>query len=450
MKSGMGRKKVIKFQILLNFILRGEFMNRLNHTKNFMVRLLFFVILYVTYEQLLKAFSFSIMRVSYLVFFAIFSVNYLFDNLNFRGSRYKVSNLIYSIVINFIIFLLYAFIAKNTEILIVGILFTTIQNLYSYVAIKLVAKNKNVVIFGSGEELEELIEKVKKYEGYSYLGFIDDSEKSLGSKRNVYNIAKENNSELIILLNEPEQDLVSNILRLKIKGIEILTFLEFVEMIEGKIDLRKLSERWVLRSDGFNILNNSYSQRIKRMWDIIGTFIIGILALPLIIVATIIVKITSKGPIIFSQDRIGIAGEKFKIYKFRSMYLHDENQHSKYAGENDSRITPFGKFMRKTRVDELPQLWNVLNGDMSFVGPRAEWDKLHEEYEKEIPLYYLRASIKPGLTGWAQVKYPYGANLEDTKRKLEYDIYYMKYQNFMMDLIIIMKTIKIVLFGKGM
>lgn len=425
-------------------------MNRLNHTKNFMIRVLFFVILYITYEQLLKIFSFSIMRVSYIVFFAIFAVNYLFDNLNFRGSVYKVSNLIYSIVINFIIFLLYAIIIKNIEILVVGMIFTVIQNLFSYIAIKLIAKNKNVIIFGSGEELEDLIEKVKKYEGYSYLGFVNDDENSLGNKNDVYDITQKNNAELIILLNEPEQDLVNNILRLKIKGTEIVTFLEFIEMIDGKIDLRKLSERWVLRSDGFNILNNSYSQRIKRMWDILGTLIVGILTLPIIIISTIVVKTTSRGPIIFSQDRVGIAGEKFKIYKFRSMYLHDESKHSKYAGENDSRITPFGKFMRKTRVDELPQLWNVLNGDMSFVGPRAEWDKLHDEYEKEIPLYYLRASIKPGLTGWAQVKYPYGANLEDTKRKLEYDIYYMKYQNFMMDLIIIMKTIKIVLFGKGM
>lgn len=425
-------------------------MNRLNHTKNFMVRLLFFVVMYITYEELLKVFSFSIMRVSYIVVFAIFAANYLFDNLNFRGNRYKVNNLIYSIVINLIIFLVYSIIVKNIEILVVGLLFTVIQNLCSYIFIKLIARKKNVVIFGSGEEYKDLVEKVKKYGEYEYLGVVDGNENSLGNKNNIHDIAIKNNAELIILLEEPEQNLVNNLLKLKIKGVEILTFLEFIEMIDGKIDLRKLSERWVLRSDGFNILNSPYSQRIKRMWDIIGTFIIGFLASPLIIVSAIAVKITSKGPTIFSQDRVGIAGEKFKIYKFRSMYLHDEKKHSMYAGENDSRITPFGKFMRKTRIDELPQLWNVLNGDMSFVGPRAEWDKLHEEYEKEIPLYYLRASIKPGLTGWAQVKYPYGANLEDTKRKLEYDIYYIKYQNFMMDLIIMMKTIKIVLFGKGM
>ena len=209
-------------------------MNRLNHTKNFMVRLLFFVILYITYEQLLKIFSFSIMRVSYIVFFAIFAVNYLFDNLNFRGSVYKISNLIYSIVINFIIFLLYAIIIKNIEILVVGMIFTVIQNLCSYIIIKLVAKNKNIIIFGSGEELEDLIEKVKKYEGYSYLGFVNDDKKSLGNKNDIYNIAHENNAELIILLNEPEQDLVNNILRLKIKGTEIVTFLEFIEIIEGK------------------------------------------------------------------------------------------------------------------------------------------------------------------------------------------------------------------------
>lgn len=423
-------------------------MNNLNHTKNFMVRLLFFIIMYFVYEQLLKTFSFSITRISYIVFFAIFAANYLFDNLNFKGNKYKISNLIYSIIINLMIFLLYAIIIKNIEILSIGFLFTVIQNLFSYVIIDLIARNKKVIIYGIGEELQDLIEKVRICEGYNYIGFVGNSKGALYNREELYKV-KQENVDLLILLDEPNPDFISDILKLKIKGVEVLSFLEFVEMIEGKIDLRKLSEAWMLKSNGFDILNNSHSQRIKRMWDIIGAFIVGIFTLPIILFSIILVKITSKGPVIFSQDRIGLAGKKFKIYKFRSMYLHDEDKYSKYAGENDSRITPFGKLMRKTRMDELPQLWNVLNGDMSFVGPRAEWDKLHKIYEEEIPLYYLRASIKPGLTGWAQVKYPYGANLEDTKRKLEYDIYYMKYQNFVMDLIIIMKTIKIVLFGKG-
>lgn len=425
-------------------------MNVPNYNKNLIVRIMFFTVMYIVFEILLKGFSLSVMRVSYIIYFSIFVVNYLFDNLNFAGNRYKISNFIQSIVINVPLFLLYVILVKDIKVLGVGIVFTIIQNILSFFIIQLMIKNKNVIIFGTGEESKELVEKVKKYEGYSYLGAIGDGENSLGEKKDVYDIVMKNSVSLLILLNEPEDELIDDILKLKIKGVKILTFLEFIEMIDGKIDLRKLNERWVLRSGGFNILNNPYSQRIKRMWDIIGTVLVGIFATPIMVIAAIIVKCTSKGPIIFAQDRVGIAGEKFKIYKFRSMYLHDEESHSKYACENDSRITPFGKFMRKSRVDELPQLWNVLKGDMSFVGPRAEWDKLHETYEREIPFYYLKASVKPGLTGWAQVRYSYGANLDDTKRKLEYDIYYIKYQNFMMDLIIVMKTIKIVLFGKGM
>lgn len=425
-------------------------MNVPNYNKNLIVRIMFFTVMYIVFEILLRGFSLSVMRVSYIIYFSIFVANYLFDNLNFAGNKYKISNLIQSIVINVPLFLVYSILVKNIKVFMVGIIFTIIQNILSFFIIKLMIKNKDVVIFGTGEESKDIIEKIKKYEGYNYLGFVGDDENSLGNKNDIYKIIIENNVSLLILLNEPEDDLVDDILKLKIKGVKILNFLEFIEMIDGKIDLRKLNDRWILKSGGFNILNNPYSQRIKRMWDIIGTVIVGIIAVPVMIVAAAVVKLTSKGPVIFDQDRVGIAGEKFKIYKFRSMYLHDENEHSKYASKNDSRITPIGNFMRKTRIDELPQLWNVLKGDMSFVGPRAEWDKLHETYEKEISFYYLRASVKPGLTGWAQVRYPYGANIDDTKRKLEYDIYYIKYQNFMLDLIIVMKTIKIVLFGKGM
>ena len=131
------------------------------------------------------------------------------------------------------------------------------------------------------------------------------------------------------------------------------------------------------------------------------------------------------------------------------MKVHDEKNHSRYAEDNDERITKFGNFMRKTRIDELPQLWNVLKNEMSFVGPRCEWDKLCEEYEKEIPFYNIRHSVKPGLTGWAQVRYPYGMGIDDALQKLTYDIYYIKNQNLVFDIIILFKTIKIVLFGRG-
>lgn len=147
---------------------------------------------------------------------------------------------------------------------------------------------------------------------------------------------------------------------------------------------------------------------------------------------------------------MGFKGKEFKIIKFRSMKVHDPNKYSKYASEHDDRITKVGTFIRKTRLDELPQVINVLRGDMSFVGPRPEWDALGKDYEKKIKNYHLRYAVRPGITGWAQTMFTYGASLDDAKTKLEYDIYYVKNQSLLLDIIILIKTAKTVLYRKGM
>ena len=167
------------------------------------------------------------------------------------------------------------------------------------------------------------------------------------------------------------------------------------------------------------------------------------------ILCGLIIMIDSKGPIFFRQKRVGLGNKIFKIVKFRTMKLHDKNDYSLYASDEDGRITKFGKFMRKTRMDELPQLICIFRGEMSFIGPRPEWIELAKEYSVKIPNYNLRHLIKPGITGWAQVNYPYGENLDDTIKKLEYDLYYMKHQTFLLDILIVMKTIRTVLFGQG-
>lgn len=188
---------------------------------------------------------------------------------------------------------------------------------------------------------------------------------------------------------------------------------------------------------------------MKRGADLVIASTLMILLSPVALIAAILIKLESKGPIIFKQVRIGENMVPFKVYKFRSMKIHDPKKYSKYAQDNDNRVTKIGNFMRKTRIDELPQLFCILKGTMSFVGPRPEWDILAKEYEKQIPYYNLRHMIKPGLTGWAQVMYPYGENIEDTKRKLEYDLYYLKHQDLILDVLIILKTVKVILFGKG-
>jgi exopolysaccharide biosynthesis polyprenyl glycosylphosphotransferase len=189
--------------------------------------------------------------------------------------------------------------------------------------------------------------------------------------------------------------------------------------------------------------------RIKRIIDVFLAIIILILAFPLMIIIPILIKLDSKGDIIYSQKRTGLNGEEFTIRKLRTMVEDAEKDEVEWAQENDPRVTRIGKILRALRMDELPQLVNVLLGEMSFVGPRPERPDFNKKLEKHIPYYDLRHLIKPGITGWAQVMYPYGASIDDAREKLQYDLYYIKNYSLFLDLVIAMKTIRVVLFGKG-
>lgn len=185
----------------------------------------------------------------------------------------------------------------------------------------------------------------------------------------------------------------------------------------------------------------------KRIVDYLAVFVIFFLSWPVLLYARYRIKKESPGTSMFKQYRVGLNNKKFKCYKFRSM--HKNSHHDPYTRKNDSRIFKWGKIMRKTRIDELPQLLNVLKGDMHFVGPRAEWEILVDEYEKEIPYYSERHLVRPGITGWAQVMYPYGSNAWDAKQKLMYDLYYIKHWSIWLEIKIIFKTIGVVLGRKG-
>lgn len=201
--------------------------------------------------------------------------------------------------------------------------------------------------------------------------------------------------------------------------------------------------------DGFRLNRSVSYDRMKRLCDI-GAALVGIiLASPLLIGTALAVKFTSKGPIIFKQERTGLREKPFMILKFRSMRVGSEKG-PKYTQVGDSRFTPIGSFIRKTRLDELPQLWNVLVGDLSLIGPRAEWVDLVKGYEERFPFYHFRHAVKPGVTGWAQVNYSYGANDEDTLEKLNYDLYYVRRYSLTLDVAIVVKTFYMMLFGKGM
>lgn len=238
----------------------------------------------------------------------------------------------------------------------------------------------------------------------------------------------------------------SRLVRLYFSGLPVYTLELFHQVYWRKIPLYRLNQTWLFQ-EGFKMAREPVFERLKRVSDIVFALFGLTLAAPLILAAGVIIKLTDDGPVFFRQNRIGRNRAVFPIYKLRTMRVTSGG--SRYTAANDSRITPIGKFLRASRLDEFPQLWNVLKGDMSLIGPRAEWDELVKDYEEQIPCYHFRHLVKPGITGWAQINYPYGANLEDTLRKLEYDLYYIRHFSFMLDASIVLKTIHVMLFGKG-
>ena len=252
-------------------------------------------------------------------------------------------------------------------------------------------------------------------------------------------ILRESNREL-------QPDVSQQLVTLYFAGVPTYTLEFFHEVYWRKIPLYRLNQTWLFQ-EGFQIAREPVFERLKRVSDLFLALVGLVLAAPIIFFAGLAVWIEDRGPVFFLQSRIGKNRVPFRLAKLRTM--RPEAGGNAYTQVGDSRITRVGRFLRASRIDEFPQLWNVLQGDMSLIGPRAEWDRLVAEYERQIPCYYFRHLVKPGITGWAQVNYPYGANLEDTLRKLEYDLYYIRHFSFTLDASIVLKTIHVMLFGKG-
>jgi exopolysaccharide biosynthesis polyprenyl glycosylphosphotransferase len=254
-----------------------------------------------------------------------------------------------------------------------------------------------------------------------------------------------------IILRETSRELAPDIaqrlVHLYFSGVPTYTLELFHQVHWQKIPLYRLNQTWLFQ-EGFQIAREPVFERLKRGSDIFLSILGLLLATPLLAFAALAIWLEDRGPIFFTQSRIGLNHKAFKIVKLRTMRA-SEASGDRYTRVGDTRITRVGRFLRTSRIDEFPQLWNVLRGDMSLIGPRAEWDTLVADYERQIPCYYFRHLVKPGITGWAQVNYPYGANLEDTQRKLEYDLYYIRYFSFLLDASIVLKTIHVMLFGKG-
>lgn len=254
--------------------------------------------------------------------------------------------------------------------------------------------------------------------------------------------------EMVIAIDDRRKGLpVDEILDCKMEGIRILEEGTFLERQLGKIRLDALHPSHVIFSDGFT--QAVLKKTEKRILDVAIASLLLLLSLPLFILAALAIFLESGGPILYRQQRVGLRGQIFDIFKFRSMRVDAERNGPVWAEEGDSRTTRVGRIMRRFRIDELPQLLNVLKGDMSFVGPRPERPEFVADLARAIPYYELRHHVKPGITGWAQISYPYGASIKDSREKLQYDLYYLKNYSIFLDINILLQTAQVILLGKG-
>jgi sugar transferase (PEP-CTERM system associated) len=260
---------------------------------------------------------------------------------------------------------------------------------------------------------------------------------------------KEKAHKIVVSLSERRGTLpVREVLDCKLNGIDVVDGPSFYEQVTGRLLIESMNPSHLIFSDGFKL--NVFSRYIKRLFDIFFASVGIILSFPLFVIIPVLIKIDSRGMVLFKQRRIGEGEKYFTVYKFRTMIDGAEKASGPvWSQTGDKRITRLGKLLRKTRLDELPQLFNVLHGNMSFIGPRPERPFFVESLKKQIPYYSERHCLKPGITGWAQVRYEYGDSIEDAIEKLRYDLYYIKYQSISLDFLIVLDTIKVVLFGRG-
>jgi sugar transferase (PEP-CTERM system associated) len=294
---------------------------------------------------------------------------------------------------------------------------------------------------------------------YRIVGFIDDdpamvgrsivNPRVIGTPADIARLVRSGDVDRIVVgLSDRRGRLpIDELLEAKLAGVRIEDTGTIYERLTGKILLEDLKPSWLIFSDGFRATR--LTRAAKRAIDISLSLVGVVLGGPLMALTALAVRLESDGPVLYKQERVGEHGREFTLFKFRSMRVDAEQGTPIWARDQDDRVTGVGRFIRLTRLDELPQLWNVLRGDMSFVGPRPERPFFVEQLAAQIPFYRQRHAVKPGVTGWAQVKYRYGASIEDAREKLRYDLYYIKHMSIVFDLTIVFDTVKVILSAKG-
>lgn len=321
------------------------------------------------------------------------------------------------------------------------------------------AFRRRVLVLGAGARAQRLRELGERPEsGFIIVGYVAMNEgapvvEEAIARSAIHNLTRyvENLgvSEVVLALEERRNSLpLKDLLRIKTAGVHVNEFSSFLERETGRVDLDTVNPSWLIFSDGFSS-GRMLSSAAKRAFDIAASALLLVLTAPVIVLFALLVKLDSKGPAFFRQTRVGLYGQNFDVIKLRSMRTDAEADGARWASRNDPRVTRIGSFIRKVRIDELPQAWTVLKGEMSFVGPRPERPEFVSDLEEQLPYYAERHMVKPGITGWAQINYPYGASIEDSRHKLEYDLYYAKNYTPFLDLLIILQTLRVVLWHEG-
>ncbi len=322
------------------------------------------------------------------------------------------------------------------------------------------AFKRRIVVLGAGPRAARLKTLARTPgAGFAVVGYVAMSEANRVipeaiARDAIYNLADHvvllNASEVVLALEERRNALpLKDLLRIKTTGVHVNDLSTFLERETGRVDLDSVNPSWLIFSDGFSS-SRMLSAMFKRLFDIAASLTLLALMLPVILFTMIAIKLESRGPAFYRQRRVGLYGQGFDVIKLRSMRQDAEvGGKAVWAEKDDPRITRVGRFIRKVRIDELPQCWNVLKGEMSFVGPRPERPTFVDDLETQLPYYAERHMVKPGLTGWAQINYPYGASIEDSRQKLEYDLYYAKNYSPFLDVLILLQTIRVVLFPEG-
>ena len=315
---------------------------------------------------------------------------------------------------------------------------------------------ERVYVLGAGERAKRLVEALRARQELGmdvvgWAGSIDEGSLNRETLASILSALGKNRGvdRVIVAMSDRRGTMpVRELLDLRLRGIKVEEATGLLEKVFGKIDVDELAPSWLVFSEGFRL--NPTFLLVRRLISTLVALTALLILVPFLPFIALAVKLTSPGPVLYRQKRVGRYGAVFDCYKFRTMRADAEvDIGPTWAGDNDPRVTTVGRFLRQSRLDEVPQLWHVLRGDMGFVGPRPERPEFVEWLSREIPYYHLRHIIRPGLTGWAQVCYRYGASLEESKEKLKYDLYYVKNISLSLDLVIILRSIKIVLLARG-